>query len=354
MKNSINLSDVLPLEYNAPIKYDLMLYMEMEALLSNIKTCESAQNWYMAKYIQFYCLRANKIPKYKKTFYKNVHISQPRNPFIQMKITSSFFYSPSIIVDYVINQITQRRYVKIQLDHFYLREYKAYNNEHIYHTEFIYGYDLEEKTFNVIGSSNLNMGGFERKKITFADFVKAYESTKKIKPFKTITSMAILEDKIYHFNPKRCCEGLESYVNSKQKILNRIVALNDRHSKHNVYGINAYNELINILKDEFNNDTFSFDSIKYLQAFADHKKIMLQRIEYLEKERYITKEQFDMIYEDYKSIVEEFNIIINLYIKLFLASSKNNAVKILSKLEQVSQKEKEILNLLLSFLKEKI
>lgn len=345
-------SKILPLEHNAPIKYDLMLYMEMEALLSNLNICESAKAWYMTNYIQFYCLSSSRIHKNQKYFYKNVHISQPKNPFVQMKITSSIFHSSSMIIDYVIRQIEKGRYVKIQLDHFYLPEYKFYNDEHIYHTEFVYGYDLDNKLFNIIGSSNLSMGGFERKTVTFEDFIKAYKSTRKAKPLKTITAMEIRTDKVYHFSSKKCCEWLGLYIGSKQKMKNKIVAINDKHSKYNIYGINTYNELIKILKSEFDsNDECSLNSIKYLQAFADHKKIMLQRIEYLEKRQDITKEQFKSVYYDYSDIVDEFNIIINLYIKLFLSGKKNNAEKIIFKLEKLNQKEEDVLILLLSFLK---
>lgn len=335
---------ILPLGKNAPIKYDLMLYMEMEALLSNPITCDSAKAWYMTNYTQLYCLKADKIIANKGAFYKNVHICQPKNPFIKERITSVFFLKSSSILNFVISQISKGNYVKILLDHFYLPKYKFYNCKHIYHTEFIYGYDLEKSILYVIGSTNLRMGGFERTEIEFSDFVKSYESSKKAKPFKSITALIIRERKKYKFNFDKFYKGLLSYFNSVPQASNRLCVSNDKHSFFKKYGLNAYDELCNVLKDEFYvSKRCTLKSIKYLQAFADYKKLMLQRIEFLYRNNFLTQKNFEYMFDTYTEFVNEFNVIISLYIKNFITYTHKNADKIIDKLLKLKEDEKACL-----------
>lgn len=340
---------ILPLGKNAPVKYDLMLYVEMEALLSNKFTSNSAKAWYMTKYTQLYCLRADKIIANKGLFYKNVHISQPKNPFIKELITFAIFYRPLSMLKYVINQISRGRYIKILLDHFYLPEYKFYNKKHFYHTEFIYGYDLEKGVLYVIGSANLRMGGFKRTTISICDFLKSYESSRNTKLTKPITAIVIKEWKKYEFNFNEFYKGVFAYYNSKSSVINRLCAYNDKHSFFNKYGMNAYDELLKILKKDLCVlDKSALNLIKYLQAFADYKKLMLQRIEYLYENEFLNQSEFNNIYYDYMKVVDGFNIIIALYIKNSIFTTSQTQNKIIDKLEEVKKIEKNCLDNILS------
>lgn len=345
---------ILPLGNNALIKYDLILYVEMEALLSNEKLFESSKAWYMTNYTQLYCVRSDKHIPNNRYSYKNVHISQPKNPFIKEKITSNCFYKPSKILNFIIKQISQDNYIKILLDHFFLPNYKFYNSKHVFHTEFIYGYDLDKNVLYVVGSNNLRMGGFARTEIRIEDFLKSYISTKSEHPFKTITILQIKEDKEYSFDIKKLQKGLSSYYSSKLYVLDKLLAFNDKHSFFKVYGLKTYSELSKILKNEFYvlNQT-SLNSIKYLQALADYKKLMLQRIEYLYKNHFLARDEYEFLYNRYVEIVKGFDIVINLYIKNYL-TSKSDTSKIINRLAELENIEKEIIeNLILKLAKYK-
>lgn len=339
---------VLPLCNNAKIKYDLMLYMEMEALLSNIKTRDSAKAWYMTNYTQLYCLCADKLKVKKGAFYKNAHISQIKNPFIKERITFSCFCKPSSILNFIINQISKENYIKILLDHFYLPNYKFYNSKHVFHTEFIYGYDLSKNVLYIIGSNNLKLGGFARTQVSFDDIVKSYESSKYNYPYKSITILSIKERKKYVLNINKLYKGLLSYYNSSPQFSNLFCAFNDKHSFHKVYGLNTYNELYEVLKCEFVDAKKStLKSIKFLQAFADFKKLMLYRIYFLYQHHLLIQQDFDFIYNNYKKVVDGFEIIISLYIKFYIKSDYSNSQKILNMLFELKKTEREIIKMLI-------
>lgn len=353
MRNTTNMhSKVLPLGNNSPIKYDLMLYMETEALLSNSKTFDSARAWYMTNYTQFYSLNSQKSSTHKPNFYKNVHIHQPKNPFIKEKITTVLFYNSSTILNYIFDSINKGRYVKILLDHFYLPGYGYYKSKHVYHTEFIFGYDLNKRVIYVIGSNKLKMGGFNRSVISFDSFIESYFSSKKAHSFHTITALSINESKTYIFNIKKMYKGIISFYNSKMRLYDRIRLSNDIHSIFKVFGLATYQVISSVLRDEFKmeEDTY-LKSIKYLQAFADYRKVMLQRIKYLYDNDYLTSSCFDVLIKNYTDLIEGFTIVINLYLKNYFSPNPHNEDVILNHLDCLYNLEKQALFKLITCLK---
>ncbi len=202
------------------------------------------------------------------------------------------------IVEFIIEAIDHDMYVDICLNEYYIPVKNAYKRCCRPHNNMIYGYNKNKKCFYVVGyiqhNANSFMGTYGAFRISFDVLSQAYKNCPYVDWFKSIYLYSVeshggtLEK--YRFNLEAVIRSLEDYLYSRNSLSNyyNIVPKTDRFS----FGLDVYRDLLN----NWDRGYYHMDDIRPLELLVEHKKCMVNRIVYLYSERYISKEDYEILY----------------------------------------------------------
>ena len=225
----------------------------------------------------------------------------------------------SDIIDTVISNLENNKYMTLFVDEFYLSNTMFTNQIHYPSEILIYGYDSEKKTVlsmnfditntvsKVVYSYDEIINAFDaliHKRESYDDFpvwIELYAMRCISVEEKARLNTATKEDLILL---------IEEYISSKQlteKLRYEVVA---ERGETAVFGFDSQKEIIKALKDMINGDDYI--DYRHLHLLFEHKRIMLDRISYVLAE---SETDGDYIISEYKKIYNNIALARMIYLK---------------------------------------
>jgi hypothetical protein len=305
--------------------------------------------WFYSHYIQVYCTddfsKVNGSPWFN---FVSIDLWDNGIPFLSNNhlLDQKTVISNKIdVVNLIRSYIDRGWYTYAEIDDFYIPFRSAYQKRRQAHDIFIFGYDLKNNCFDVVGFNNKNVFAFE--KLNFGDFEKAYYNSNLTMldvdngGGSFIRFFKVLEELECKFDLILVTELLSDYINSVDTT--EKLRMYKTPIKKRVYGMDTYNffkEYYRSLLDK----KIGYD-IRPIHLLWEHKKCMLLRIEYMYKNNFIS--QLNTIYDDYKHIVRKTLVARNLMLKYNLANDKESIIRIINILDDIENRERVLLTSLL-------
>lgn len=197
-----------------------------------------------------------------------------------------------------------------------------------FHELFIYGYDNEEKFFYV-GDFTFH-GKYSLERISYDELKEAYEETYTYNNGGSMALWKINAHAKYDFDVKLVYKCLQEYlvgISYNQRCVKCYFQAPD-----NICGIYTYDFLVLHMYEH------ERQMLKCLHNLYDHKKLMLERLIYMEDKEFIPK----TFSKQFKKITSDAGIICNLYIKYELTLNTEYLDKIVIMLLEIKNNEKRL------------
>ncbi|WP_167957228.1 BtrH N-terminal domain-containing protein [Anaerosporobacter faecicola] len=242
--------------------------------------------WLISNYIQ---LNANKdIIKAKSVFLEFYGPQAWESPFLykQIILRSTFVESGLKIHDFIKFYIDQGYYIYCEADDYYIPDRLPYQNLHLVHDMFVYGYDDIERVYYILGYNNKFT--YAQSTCSYTTFEKAFYSESMNDVVNTwADNIRLLKYKPYQykFNMKLVKHLLSEYLSGQNsyETYNRF----DEPRCDRVYGIEVYDKVLQHLTlVEENNKSDNKKKDIYLdnhifRLLMEHKKLMMMRMEFI-------------------------------------------------------------------------
>lgn len=308
---------------------------------------EQCKEWLLSNYIQMNCHK--NILKEKDVFLAFYDNQALKSPYIskQTFFLSSLMHFECDVNKYIECQINNEYYLYFQVDEYYIPNRFYYLRKHLIHDLFIYGYDNERKTYNIVGYNS--EGIFEESTIKYKEFDVALKNNnidKEKNPWSDCVYVFKYNDKAeYKFNIKLVYKLIEDYLSSKNifEEYNRY----DEKKCNTIYGVDTYLKVIEYLQYIKLGTSFycGENEIDYriFRIIMEHKMLMLQRIDYICTN---LKKNNELINE-YSLIEKKSQKIHMLALKYGVSKKKEIIDKLIVEITEMRDEEIRILKLVL-------
>lgn len=329
----------LPVCYPPPITAYLPI-----SIVSNILTANRGNiNWIMHNFIQLIIYETG-INRYKLESFptqKSMYLDQSSMESIEMNGRYLDCDRINIIED-IINWLNEKYYVVVYLDESKLLGMGNYNKKPMLHSQFIFGYDLEQKLFKCMNFSSITFK-IEVINITFEDLLRSFKD-KETKKLYTATDSIGKEYCIILMKPKTkkadyymedtldkefIIQQIRQYYNS---VNTSFFTMYFSGCMIGTWGQDIYKVIIDIMKSP----KHKMD-IRMMYLLYEHKVYMKYRLQYFDQ----------AISEEYSKIIHTANILKNVSLKYLLTGKSTLLDKIVCILEQLWDDERKILKIFL-------
>ena len=242
------------------------------------------------------------------------------------------------ISSFIVNSINEGWYFYTSYDEFYIPDTLVYNTQHFIHDFLIYGYNLEDQTYSILGYTRDMV--MRKRKIGFGDFRKAFLAG--INDYRVIL-MKKRKNFYYNFDIRNVYAMLSEYLYAKDTSMNYSAYRNPDPDK--VYGMEIYK----YLKMYFEKPD-SFD-MRPLHLFYEHKKCMTQRIKYMNANGFLIHCEY--LNDIFIKIEAKCLILRNIQLKYIVTKNKRNIEKILHELHEIETAERNGIEIALEEIKQK-
>ncbi|MGN6712772.1 hypothetical protein [Anaerocolumna jejuensis] len=292
------------------------------SIIMNYKECLP---WFYSNYIQLVCNPNHKdvfldfltlCPIFDNNYW--IEFLYPGIPWLNKNCIEEYvFYKNNLdINEFIIQSINSENYIITALDEYYIPYKKSYQINHYLHDYLIFGYDSEEKEYDILGFDNSHH--FGKSKINFDVISNTFNNSHERKIngvdklyYNPIKLLKINEDFSFILDLQLIKNFLIDYLESKNSF---IMFRSIRNITNNLmYGISIYDELIKYFQNDDNKESYD---IRALHILWEHKKCMLLRLDYIIN-TYNLKE-FDDIYKEFKYIEKQCMKLRNLLIKFYI------------------------------------
>lgn len=249
--------------------------------LSIISQNKDYEPWFFSNYIQISCPsefpydRTKIINFFDYDYYKPFYASSP----FASELRTERIKIPGEIISNFLEAIENNIYLHIYVDDFYIPFRPAYKIKNMPHELFIYGYDMTNRIFHVLGYDTY--GKPQEMPLPFEVVEQAYVGANFIleNGYKNCEWMHFdyqlsYTTTQYNINLKSIINSLKSYLHSTEFKL----------MPGTVTGLSVYTLLKEYYNNFINNRT-DFD-IRAFHVLWEHKSVMYQRVRYLEENNY--------------------------------------------------------------------
>lgn len=321
-------------------------YTQHAHLLTILGNEPKTKSWVFSNYIQIYINKELNINKWGDYYFPMPYEIRPFEvcKWLEVQKNSEEFIDGNCedIVKYVINLIDNNYYVHMMINYKYLSKSRySKSNIDMEHDVLVYGYD------NDAGILYCADFMFETSKYVFSDctydeFRTAYTGVKGMPSYLNhyIFSYRIKKECDYEYHIKNIVFWLKQYTNSEAP--EYWVGYNYCNEKNVVWGISYYDILVQRLLSIEQDDL----DIVFFYLLKDHKKIMIERLRFIESNSLSMKEYI----EAYEEMYCEHTIIVNMVIKYNLSKNKEVIKKIIYKLIEIKKMEGRVLKKLINFI----
>ena len=338
----------------------ILLYVDYAYTLSILRNYSKTDAWFYSNYIQIFYQKKGEgdICKY---FITDTY-GRVWNPYIPwfnyQSLDRSLVKSLNInIMDLVINSLNTNNYVHLYWDEYYVPNGITYNKDHFSHATLIYGYNLTEKCFYTVGFQDTrkteNLGSsfysYDKHKISFNDFEQAYYSDANYVGTE-ISLMKLNDEFTYNFDLTVLLQQLNDFYLSRNPLLNYGTHFNANNIYNNsyfrnppgsemIFGMEAYKSLQSFIETA-PQDNYK-RSFQPIYALWEHKKIMLERIEYLQNNKYLSEKH--SLNVSYKQIEKKAKALNDYFIKFIISKNDKLITRMVKILSEIDEHEKIVL-----------
>lgn len=291
--------------------------------------------WFYQNFIQLSCDLANSDRRLE--FHYGIQKDWDQNSFhyfLNQNYICFEDYKKLGGLKYIKKCINRNQYIELEINQRWIKgrdEYLAMNH---YHQNLIYGYCDSRRVFYLLGYSN--KGKVQSQEIKFRDLKRSIGDQQSI--LKVITYHQ--DAYFFEFDRNYVMITLEEYLSgTNSKIHTQHLSPKDNR----VYGIKIYEELV---KDEGIDLMISDRRIAHV--LWEHKKLMIERIEYLEYLKEITWEQRNELIDRFVQIEKLVYNMKNLLLKYQMRPDKTDYRVIRDIINEVRSLETESLLKLLN------
>jgi len=289
--------------------------------------------WYYNNYIQILC---NSAGWYSLRFFIGCNYEIPVLRCQALEKTT-FVKMNCDIIRVIVDALNDGWYVTSNFDEYYLPNREAFKVKHFEHDFMIYGCNQQEESFSLLGYSN--KGLFEKTKISFLSFEKAFYS-QTYDENATFVLFKKRDNLIPEFDINVVKDFLYDYVYS-QNTYERLRTLIRLDGPDDIFGMDTYQYLRNYYNDVAElKDEMGIHNIRDIHIFWEHKKCLLERIEYLYNKKILQNAE---CINRYKVIEREISNVRNFHMKYSITGEKYILTDIIAALNKTEQKEREIL-----------
>lgn len=317
------MEEVLPKRYEiAPLNIGVI-----------VETKNDYMNWKVSNYLQMYMKSPSEgdimidyylgPSKHYKNFFSN-HFFDFIYDFLDYKK-----FSCRKMADYVYNRLQESFYLILSMNHYYVPLSSNYHVENHFHEVMIYGIDFSRKVYQIMAYGD--------KSIVITTEVSFKEFWKSLDPNQVMFVLGRLNPNYnrYEINKsiirKRIREYLDG-INSESDVADIVPGQIVMK-----YGIDILWHLVN---NEDDLHIFCNDS-RLSYVLYEHKKLMLQRFEYLKANYALRDESTDDIREDIQRCLQLTEIIKNSILMSSVGNNKKSTMeKIKNYLIEVAENEK--------------
>lgn len=335
-------------------------YAQIGMEFSIFQTDEKYYPWIINNHVQIYALKDLYLQPIRSgtlSFMYNIYgdwqmFEFSANPYLEYEKVSFDMFRKNLvqvgIVNLIRSYLDDKKYVYLPVDQYEVPVYGLYKKKHIIHHVFISGYDDVKKTFTVW--DNLFNGKYQLANVGYIDISNGFNSLVENEEYSYWSESGGISafrfyQKPWHEDKKELysinIEFIKSAIN--EYLLTPGYGEHYRRVSHYLYGIDCYKELEKWLQHGVNSGQCYVD-IRAFYPMRDHKKVMIFRLEYLQKYLDIDLSQHLKRYIDIdKNII----LIINKIIKSNISKNTIGFEQSLRLLKQVKQIEIETIVLLL-------
>lgn len=290
----------LPINTNPPVIYGL----HHARPLSLIMAYEESLPWFFSNYIQLCFLpEEQESPGIQRIDFAHSN-PNTNSPLSRISLNkNNIYFKNEDIVELTINWLNNGHYVEFFLNESEIPGTKCYLKKKPKRHAFIFfGYDLSSKTLKTLNFNE--KGQFTIINIDFETITKVYNSEITVKMNDIDGRIAVLFEYVNNLyvdlkpNTSLIKESLYDYINSTNTIIKYKYLINYPFKTQSlryvsaVFGISIYKELISYLRVCF--DKKGNIDFRIFHALWEHKKIMIDRISYLEKIKVIEEDKIIM------------------------------------------------------------
>lgn len=207
------------------------------------------------------------------------------------------------ILKYILLGLTQKKYIYLCTDEYYIPHRKNFKLNHVIHDLLIYGFDNENKIFNIIGYDDNH--NYKVSELPYSDFMLSNPCH--------INLLNLKKDYKFIINFEKINSGIKQYLN-----ITGSIHIGDVFYEKALYGLRAVKELSCFFEEKAMQGLFC--DIRPFHILYEHKQCMKLRLFYLQK-------NFDLdlsnVLEEYEEVVKISIIIRNYVLKYnFIRDSK--------------------------------
>lgn len=268
-------------------------------------------------------------------------------PLLDYRILDSelLHLSSMNIINFIVDCINMGYYVIIYFDEYFIPERFPYRKYHFRHESMIFGYNLNSKTFKIIGFNDKEQ--YSISCVSFSQFMDSYDKCIDKKNdviiFKAKDELSYRPS--YKFDIVNVIALLEDYYYSRDTG-ERLRVFN--HPKEGfIYGISVYKQLIGYFEMAIEGNK-EYITIMNLFLLWEHKKCMVSRIKYLIANNFIDNNAFEA---EYINLEEKALSLKNILLKFNYTKNKKYLEKIIADLYKISDTEEQLTSYLLDKLK---
>lgn len=310
-------------------------------ILSIISAHKDAEEWYFSNFIHLNASPKNHTLSFYDCWsyiYKCPLII--RNSIERWIITEKW---NGDFISFLIDTLNKNTYVYLFIDEAKLSNSilsKQHNS--FTHDIMVQGYNKEKKEFYISGS--FASGKYIESTCTFVEMQSAYDHTDISKDWlEGIQMIRLNKEKSYQLHIPYLKQQLMDYLKSE----NIAMKIDDPPYYEEYFGVNVYEVLIDYLRKLIDGSKTNL-LIKPFHFLWEHKKCMLDRINYFEEKGILSSKQY---VSEIKGIYTELNektlIHRNIMLKNLVKGDLNNLQKIASELLEIKKKETRAITLLI-------
>lgn len=300
---------------------------------------EESFPWFYSNYIQIlWSTKYNSSP----TFFPE---SINTNPLLGVQyIKKQHLARHNISIHALIKEsLESNQYIYSKFDEFYVPNRLAYGEVHYIHDFLLYGYDLDNSEYFLLGYNEKQH--FAPTRISFSEFEKAFFSTHNEDPGLDLINANLNTQ--YDFDVTLVCEMLDDYLNSRNSS-ERCRVYGVKYKDY-VFGMGLYEPMKGYFQSMKDSDEII--DLRLLHVLYEHKKCMSMRIKYMLENNYLDKNT--TLYDDYVKIENKTLEIRNLQIKYNLHRNISYLDRTIQALTAIEAAEKALLEDLLNMLSRK-
>lgn len=335
------------LDFHYPI---ITTYTNHAHMIGILETNEKTYPWIFSNYIQIYINKNLNENEWGDFYFPMPYEVRPAQlcKWLVTQVFSDGYISHinGGVINFIIDCINNNSYVDLMVNYRYIAGSYAYEvSSDRVHDILVWGYDESKEVFycsDFMYKENNKYLSFE---CSFSDLNNAYSNyytSNNISYFgnNVVYTYTLKSDIDYEYDTMNILHGIEDYLyaNVPEYWKNYNVC----NRKKIAFGIDYYDVLI----DYLSNNIPDLISVKLLYLLCDHKKIMISRLQFLEKQNF----ELECYIQQYMELSSKINKLVNLAIKYNLSHHSNIIVNIIEGLKQVKMDEKKVLTELIGYI----